>query len=874
MEEEIKKFNEGENIISVDIEQQMKTAYIDYSMSVIVARALPDVRDGLKPVHRRILYAMWDMNNLSNQPHKKSARIVGEVLGKYHPHGDTAVYDAMVRMAQPWSMRYPLIDGHGNFGSPDGDSPAAMRYTEARMRKIAEEMLTDIEKDTIDWRKNFDNTLEEPTVLPAKIPALLVNGSSGIAVGMATNMAPHNLGEVVDGTIAYIDNPEISIPELMEYIKAPDFTSKCVIYGYEGVRDAYTTGRGRVVMRGVTKTETTKTGAEKIVVVALPYQVAPGDFIRNVVDLIKDGRIEGIANINDESNKKEGTRVVIDVKKDAVTKVIVNKLYQMTQLQSSFSINNVAIVDGKPQTLNLKDLIANYVKHRLEVVTRRCQFELRKAEERVHIVEGLLKALDIIDEIIAVIRASKNVTEARETLMKRWDFSDIQAGAIVDMRLRQLTGLERAKLQEEYDNLLKLIAELKALLADERLRLEVIKKELLEIKEKYGDKRNSEIQYETRNFRIEDTIPDKDMVITVSHLGYIKRTALEEYRAQARGGQGSRGSNSRDGDYIEYIYIASNHKYLLFFTEAGRCYWMRVFELPEESKQSRGRSIKNLLDIGDDNIRSVLNVEDLSDKEYLQNKYVVFCTEKGVVKKTRLEAFSRPRQKGIYAISIREGDRLLSAKLTTDDSDILLATHSGRAIRFKENNVRSMGRVSSGVRGIRLSDENDYIVGMACVGAEDKHDLLVISENGFGKRSPLEYYTTIRRGGKGIKTMRVTQRTGLLLSFMDVTNDDDLLIITKRGILIRMHISDIKVAGRSTQGVRLITLKNKDEIASAVRVARSEEDDGIEVAEVSQVEEVMSKDDVEIPDAVDNISDEEIEKENAEEELEQEQEEQ
>ena len=814
---------EGERIIQVNIENQMKTAYIDYSMSVIVARALPDARDGMKPVQRRILYAMWEQGITAGKPHKKSARIVGEVLGKYHPHGDTAVYDAMVRMAQPWSLRCPFIDGQGNFGSVDGDSPAAMRYTEARLRKCAEEMLDSIEKDTVDMRPNFSEEFEEPTVLPAKIPALLVNGSAGIAVGMATNMAPHNLGEVCDGIIAYIDNNDITVSELMQYIKAPDFPSGCTIYGYEGVRNAFETGRGRIIMRADATIEE-EHGKNRIIVTSLPYMVGPSELIHRTAELVKEGKLDGIANIEDLCNKANGTRIVYDLKKDAMPKVVLNKLYQYTALQTSFSINNVALVNGRPQTLNLKELIECYVKHRHEIIVRRTQFELKKAQERAHILEGLLKALDIIDEIIAVIRASKSVDDARATLMERWGFSDVQARAIVEMRLRQLVGLERERLQNEYDELMKLIHHLEDILGSYELQMQVIKDELTELKEKYGDERRSHIEYMASEFRIEDTIADTDMAITISHLGYVKRTPLTEYRAQNRGGRGSKGSSSRDNDFIEQLYIATNHNYLLFFTEKGRCFWLRVFEIPEGPKTFKGRAVQNLLNLEpDDKIKAVINVKDLTDKEFCDNHYVILCTEKGIVKKTTLEAYSRPRTNGINAIIIREDDHLLEATLTNGNSEIMLALHSGKCVRFNESNVRPVGRSASGVRGITLADDNDYVVGMVCMD-EDGGNVLVVSEKGFGKRSLIDDYRITNRGGKGVKTLNLTDKTGGLVALKKVTDEDDLMIINRSGLAIRLHVNQLRILGRATQGVKLININEKDQIAAVARVPYQEDE--------------------------------------------------
>jgi DNA gyrase subunit A len=806
-------------IVPVDINKQMKNAYIDYAMSVIVSRALPDVRDGFKPVHRRIMYAMWDTGNLSNHPTKKSARIVGEVLGKYHPHGDTAVYDAMARMAQDWSMRYPLVDGQGNFGSIDGDRPAAMRYTEARMKKLAEEMMVDIEKETVDFQPNFDEELTEPVVLPAKIPNLLVNGSSGIAVGMATNMPPHNLAEVVDGVVAYIDNPEITVDELMQYVKAPDFPTGCTVYGYDGVQQAYRTGRGRVIMRGTVELETAEHahGKDRLIITTIPYQVNKSEMVSHIADMVKEGRIDGIAEIRDESKKK--VRVVLELRKDAMPKVVMNKLYQYTPLQSSFGVNNVALVDGRPQTLNLKELIHYFVKHRHEVVVRRCEYELRKARERAHILEGLLKALDLIDEIIALIRASKTVDEAKNGLMERWQFSEIQATAIVEMRLRQLTGLEREKLQAEYDELQKKIQYLTDVLANESMQMDIIKKEMLEIKAKFGDERMSQIEYSgSANFRIEDMIADDAMVITISHLGYIKRTSLAEYKVQNRGGKGSRGSGARDADFIEKMFMATNHNHLLFFTEKGRCYWLRVFEIPEDAKTSKGRAVQNLLNIEpDDKIKAVINVTSLTDPEYTDNHYVVLCTEKGIIKKTTLEAYSRPRQRGINAIIVRDGDTLLDARLTDGNAVIMMALHSGKAVRFKEETVRPMGRNASGVKGVTLASPDDRVVGMICVN-NDNDDILVVSEKGYGKRSSLAEYRETNRGGKGVKTISITDKTGHLIAIKNVNDEEDLMIINRNGVIIRLKVSELRVMGRATQGVRLINLKPTDEIASVTQV--------------------------------------------------------
>jgi len=828
--------NLGEKIVQVNIENQMKTAYIDYSMSVIVSRALPDVRDGLKPVQRRIIYAMWDMNIISSQPYKKSARIVGEVLGKYHPHGDTAVYDAMVRMAQPWSLRYPFVDGQGNFGSVDGDSPAAMRYTEARLRKSAEDMVADIEKDTVDMNLNFDDTIPEPTVLPSKIPNLLVNGASGIAVGMATNMAPHNLREVCDGICAYIDNNEITIPELMQYIKAPDFPSGCVIYGVQGVQEAFNTGRGRIVMRGHADIETDK-NRNRIIVTSLPYMVNPSDMIRHTVELVKDDKIVGVTNIENLSNKRNGTRIVYDLRKDVVPEVVLNKLYQMTALQSAFSVNNVALVNGRPMTLNLKDMISEYVKHRHQVVIRRAQFDLKKAQARAHILEGFLKALDIIDEVIALIRASQTVQEAQNGLMEKWGFTEIQAKAIVEMRLRQLTGLEREKLQNEYDELLKLIKYLQDVLADESLRMGIIKDELQDIKNRYGDDRRSPIEFDASEFRVEDTIADEEVVITISHLGYIKRTPLAEYKVQNRGGKGSKGSSSRDEDFIEHLYMATNHNYLLFFTEKGKCFWLRVFEIPEGVKTSKGRAIQNILQIEeDDKIASIINLTSITDPDYINNHFVILCTEKGIIKKTSIDAYSHPRKKGIIAINVREGDRLIAARFTDGNSDMMLALHSGRAIRFKENEeMRAMGRTASGVKGVTLAGPDDKIVGVLCVDNPDSH-ILIVSEAGFGKRSLLEDYRITHRGGKGVSTIKITEKTGKLIAMKCVTDEDDLMIINRSGIAIRLHVDELRILGRNTQGVKLIDLRKNDIIAAVCVVPRQDEEEeelseGVEMGE-------------------------------------------
>ena len=811
-------------IVPVEIDQQMKSAYIDYSMSVIVARALPDVRDGMKPVHRRILYAMNEAGITSTVPFKKSARIVGDVLGKYHPHGDSSIYGALVRMAQDWSMRYPLVNGQGNFGSIDQDPPAAMRYTEARMQKLAEALLEDIDEDTVDMQLTFDETNKEPVVLPTRIPNLLVNGSQGIAVGMATNMAPHNLSEVCDGIVAYIDNKDITVDELMQYVKAPDFPTGGVIYGYDGVRDAFRTGTGRVVMRGEANIETTSTGRNQIIVTSIPYMVNKAEMVKRIADLVNEKRIDGIVDIRDESSRN-GIRVVFDLRNDAVPNVVLNKLYQLSALQSSFSVNNIALDHGKPCLLNLKDLIRAFVDHRHEVVVRRTKFRLAAAEARAHILQGLLKALDIMDDIIAVIRGSKTIDEAKQELIRRFEFSELQAKAIVEMRLGQLTGLERERLQKEYDELQRAIAEYHELLAHESKRMELIKKETLEIKEKFGDARRSRIVYDSVDFNIEDTIPDEDMVITISHLGYIKRTRLVEYRRQNRGGKGIKGSDVRSEDFVEHLFVASMHNYMLFFTEQGKCFWMRVFDIPEGSRQSKGRAMQNVLNIAaDDKVKAYINVKNLKDEEYINNNYIVLCTKKGIIKKTSLEAYSRPRQNGIIAVTVREGDQLLEARLTTGSSVILMALKSGKAIRFPEEKVRPMGRGASGVRGITLASENDEVVGMICVDSPET-DVLVVSEKGFGKRSALEDYRETNRGGKGVKTINITDKTGALIAIKDVTDMDDLMIINKSGITLRMAVKDLRVVGRATQGVKLIDLKGKDFIASVAKVAMDGEED-------------------------------------------------
>ncbi len=861
--------NEGEKIIKVNIENQMKSSYIDYSMSVIVSRALPDVRDGLKPVHRRILYAMYDLGILSNRGYKKSARIVGEVLGKYHPHGDSSVYDAMVRMAQDWSLRYPMIDGQGNFGSIDQDPPAAMRYTEARLQKIAEETLSDIDKDTVDFQLNFDDSLKEPTVLPSRIPQLLVNGTSGIAVGMATNMPPHNLSEVIDGIIAYIENNEITITELMKFIKAPDFPTGGIIYGYEGVRDAYETGRGRIVIRGVATIENEDNGKERIIVTAIPYQVNKAEMIKKTADLVNEKKIEGISDIRDESDRT-GMRIVYEIKKDAITNVVLNKLYQYTALQSSFSVNNIALVKGRPMMLNLKDIIKYFVEHRHDVVIRRTKYELNEAQKRAHILEGLLIALDHIDEVIAIIRASKTVDEARTGLMDKFGLSDIQARAIVDMRLRSLTGLERDKLKNEYDELLKMIEYYQLVLSDEVLRMEIIKTELIEIKDKFGDKAKTEIEYAASDFKIEDTIADEDVVITISHLGYIKRTPLIEYRRQNRGGRGSKGSDSRDEDFLEHLFIASMHNYMLFFTEKGKCFWMRVFEIPEGAKTSKGRAIQNLINIErEDKVRAYINIKDLKDEEYINNNFIILCTQKGIIKKTSVQAYSRPRQNGINAINIREDDQLLEVKLTNGSNEVMLALKSGKAIRFNEKKVRPMGRNATGVKGVTLANPKDEVIGMVCVTSQED-DILVVSENGYGKRSKLEDYRETNRGGKGVKTINITEKTGSLIAVKNVLDNDDLMIINKSGIIIRLAISELRVMGRATQGVRLINLKENDAIAAVAKVINeeSEEIEDIEIIESDSERYVkvhaegdIIGDTIEIDDSINEISPKEKEEE-------------
>ncbi|MDA0936575.1 MAG: DNA gyrase subunit A [Bacteroidetes bacterium] len=813
---------DGEKLIPINIEDEMKSAYIDYSMSVIVSRALPDVRDGLKPVHRRVLFGMHELGIRANSAHKKSARIVGEVLGKYHPHGDSSVYDTMVRMAQEWSLRYLLVDGQGNFGSIDGDSPAAMRYTEARMKKISEDLLADIDKDTVDLQLNFDDTLEEPTVLPTRVPNLLINGASGIAVGMATNMPPHNLSEVVDGTIQYINDNDISIETLIETIKAPDFPTGGIIYGYEGVKEAFLTGRGKVVMRGNANIEMVK-DRECIVVTEIPYQVNKAEMIRKTAELVNDKKIEGISNIRDESDRN-GMRIVYVLKRDAIPNIVLNKLYKFTALQSSFSVNNIALVEGRPQLLNLKELIRYFVEHRHDVVVRRTKFELRKAEERAHILKGLIIASDNIDEVIAIIRGSSNADEARANLIAKFELSEIQAKAIVEMRLRQLTGLEQDKLRTEYDDLLVTISDLKDILDKKDRRMDLIKEELLQIKEKYGDERRSKIEYAGGNFSIEDMIPDDKMVITISHAGYIKRTPLSDYKTQNRGGVGQKASTTRNEDFLENLFIGTNHQYMLFFTQKGKCFWMRVYEIPEGSRISKGRAIQNLINIEqDDRVKAFICTQDLRDEEYINNHYVIMATKKGQVKKTSLEQYSRPRANGINAITVKDEDELLEAKLTNGNSQILLAVRSGKAIRFEESKTRPMGRGASGVRGITLADANDEVVGMVSVNDMDTN-ILVVSENGYGKRSDLDDYRITNRGGKGVKTISVTNKTGSLVTIKNVTDQDDLMIINKSGIAIRMGVSDLRVMGRATQGVKLINLREDDSIAAVAKVMKDDED--------------------------------------------------
>ena len=821
-------------IIPINIEEQMKSAYIDYSMSVIVSRALPDVRDGMKPVHRRILYDMSaELNLYSDKPTRKSARIVGDVLGKFHPHGDSSVYDAMVRLAQEWSMRYPLVDGQGNFGSMDGDSPAAMRYTEARMKKITDEVMADIDKETVDWTLNFDDTIPEPTVLPTKIPLLIVNGASGVAVGMATNMAPHNLSEVVDACCAYIDNPEITGEEMLQYIKGPDFPTGGIIYGYEGVREAMLTGRGRVMMRAKTDIEHTPSGRECIVITEIPYMINKAEMIKKIADMINEKKIDGISYINDESDR-DGLRIIIILKHDAVASVVLNTLYKNTPLQTSFAVNNIALVNGRPQLLPMRDLVMHFVNHRHDVVVRRTRYDLRKAEERLHIVLGLLIAQDNIDEIVHIIRSSQTPDAAKQAMIERFELSDIQASAIIEMRLRALTGLEYGKLTAERDDLTKLIAHLKDVLENVGMQMQIVKDELLEIKEKYGDERRSEIVYASEEFNPEDFYADDDMVITISHMGYIKRTPLAEYRTQNRGGVGAKGSATRDEDFIEHIYVASMHNTMLFFTEKGRCYWLKVYEIPEGARSSKGRAIQNVIQIEpDDKVRAYINVKRLNDAEYVNNNFIIMCTKDGTIKKTKLEAYSRPRQNGVNAIVIREGDQLIEAKLTSGNAEVMIAAREGKAIRFNESTVRPIGRVGAGVRGISI-EESDEVIGMICVEPDSTQDVLVLSENGYGKRTDLDEYRITNRGGKGVKTINVTEKTGKLISIQAVTDDNDLMIINRSGLTIRTAVSQIRLAGRATQGVRIINLRDGDAIASVMAVPAAGDEEEVQSAEAAE----------------------------------------
>ena len=834
--------NVGEKIIKINIEEEMKSSYIDYSMSVIVSRALPDVRDGLKPVQRRVLYGMSELGFTSGKPFKKSARIVGEVLGKYHPHGDSSVYMAMVRMAQSWSLRYPLVDGQGNFGSVDGDSPAAMRYTEARLMKVTEDTLVDLDKDTVDMIPNFDESLKEPSVLPTRIPLLLVNGASGIAVGMATNMPPHNLSDTVDAICAYIDDPDIEIDDLIRIIKAPDFPTGGTIYGYAGVKEAYHTGRGRVVVRSKTSVETTPHGREKLIVHEIPYMVNKAELISRIADLVNEKKIDGISNINDESDRS-GMRIVIDLKKDAIANVVLNTLLKHTALQTSFGVNNIALVGGRPRLLNLKDLIRLFVEHRHDVITRRTRFELKQAEDRAHILEGLIIASDHIDEVIRIIRASKTPDEAKNNLIERFSLTEIQARAIVEMRLRQLTGLEQDKLRAEYDDIMKLIEHLKEILASLELRMQIIKEELLQVKAQYSDERKTDIVYASEEFNPEDFYADEEMVITISHMGYIKRTPLSEYKVQNRGGVGSKGSATRDEDFLEHMIMATMHNTMLFFTEKGKCFWLKVWEIPEGTKQSKGRAIQNLLNIEpDDKVKAYINILNLKDEEYINNNYIVLCSKQGIVKKTTLEAYSRPRANGVNAITIKEGDQLLDAKMTNGKCDIMIAIKSGKAIRFPEEKVRPMGRTASGVKGISLDNEGDEVIGMICIES-GKSDVLVVSENGYGKRSSIEDYRITNRGGKGVKTINMTEKTGNLIALLDVTDEDNLMIINKSGLTIRLDVSTLRVMGRNTQGVRLINLRNDDAIAAVAKVSASKEEnlpeegqEGTEIAESNDEE--------------------------------------
>jgi DNA gyrase subunit A len=828
---------EGERIVKINIEEEMKSAYIDYSMSVIVSRALPDVRDGFKPVHRRVLFGMSELGITSSKSHKKSARIVGEVLGKYHPHGDSSVYEAMVRMAQPWSLRYPLVDGQGNFGSVDGDSPAAMRYTEARLQKISEEILKDLDKNTVDFQLNFDDSLQEPTVLPTRIPTLLVNGASGIAVGMATNMPPHNLTEVINATIAYIGNNDIEISELMDHIKAPDFPTGGIIYGYQGSKDAFETGRGRIMVRSKVEIETESNGRERIIVTEIPYLVNKAELIRKTAELVNDKKIEGISNLNDESDRN-GMRIVYEIRKDAIANVVLNKLFKYTQLQTSFSVNNIALVKGRPKVLNVKQLIKYFVEHRHEVIIRRTQYELDQAEKKAHILEGLLIALDHLDEVIALIRASKTPEEAKESLMAKFELSELQAKAILEMRLQKLTGLERDKIKAEYAELMKLIEHLRTILEDEALRMQIIKDELLEVKEIYGDERRTEIVPDEGEFNPEDFYADEDMVVTMSHLGYIKRTPVTEFRTQHRGGIGAKGSTTRGEDFLEHMFIASMHNTMLFFTEKGKCFWLKVYQIPEGTKNSKGRAIQNVINIEpEDKVKAFINVQNLTDQEYIENNFIVMCTKKGIIKKTALEAYSRPRQNGVNAITIKDGDHLLEAKLTDGKSDILIATREGKAIRFNEQKVRSIGRTGAGVRGISLSKKGDEVIGMVWVEESD-NEILVVSEKGFGKRSSIDAYRITNRGGKGVKSLNITEKTGKMIAIKGVNDELDLMIINRSGITIRLAVSDLRVTGRATQGVKLINLRKDDSIAAVTQVAKEEE----EIVVDSEIEDINIED--------------------------------
>jgi len=833
---------EGERIVKVNIEEEMKSAYIDYSMSVIVSRALPDVRDGFKPVHRRVLYGMYDLGLTPGKPYKKSARIVGEVLGKYHPHGDSSVYEAMVRMAQPWSLRYPLVDGQGNFGSVDGDSPAAMRYTEARMQKITEDILKDIDKNTVDFQLNFDDSLEEPTILPTRIPNLLVNGASGIAVGMATNMPPHNLSEIVDAIIAYIDNNDIEISDLMKHVKAPDFPTGGIIYGYQGIKDAFETGRGRIVIRSKAEIETESNGRERIIVTEIPYMVNKAELIKKTAELVNEKKIEGITNISDESDRT-GLRIVYDIRRDTIANVVLNKLFKYTQLQTAFSVNNIALVKGRPKTLNLKQLIEYFVQHRHEVVTRRTQYELDQAEKKAHILEGLLIALDHLDEVIALIRASKTPEEAKDGLMAKFELSEIQAKAILDMRLQKLTGLEREKIKEEYAELMKLIEHLKAILESVEMRMEIIKNELIDVKNTYGDERKTDIVPDEGEFNPEDFYVDEEMVVTISHLGYIKRTPVRDFRTQNRGGVGSKGSTTRDEDFLEHMFVASMHNTMLFFTQKGRCFWLKVYQIPEGTRSSKGRAVQNLINIEpDDKIAAFINVQNLNEAEYIENNYIVMCTKKGIIKKTSLEAYSRPRQNGVNAITIKENDQLLQAKLTDGKSDIILATREGKAIRFNEQNVRAVGRTGAGVKGITLGKADDEVIGMVWVEKDD-NEILVVSEKGFGKRSDIDEYRITNRGGKGIKTLNITDKTGKLIAIKGVNDELDLMIINRSGITIRLAVSDLRITGRATQGVRLINLRNDDSIAAVAQVTKDEDEiaNETETSEIKDVNEIIEE---------------------------------